>query len=296
MMITVMATLAGAGRSILLLAMFLLMATTGQTFAENAVTGMRVGAVQIDDRTGMRLVIETKAPLKASLLLLQSPYRLVIDMPKTSWNVDKLARRGKLQVAPGSAYRFGSPKPEIGRLVIELEKPAAPVRIFALPPAGGGNRFVIDLLDRGKTAFLVASSALEKTPNIDLSNAVTDRAMVKDADRVKTVKPLTVPLPKSKPARHANQPATAAIAPPKPRPRKWIVFIDAGHGGKDPGALGKAGTAEKDITLAAARELASQTRRSRPTQKETYDGGGRHLRRRERRRYVEVHGERRRDG
>jgi N-acetylmuramoyl-L-alanine amidase len=260
MMITVKAMLAAIGRSILFLAMGLVLAATGQAFAENAVTGMRVGAVQIDDRTGLRLVIETKAPLKASLLLLQSPYRLVIDMPKTSWNVDKLARRGKLQVAPGSAYRFGNPKPEIGRLVIELEKPAAPVRVFALPKAGGGNRFVIDLLDRGKTAFLVASSALEKTPNIDLSDAVTDRAMVKDADRVKTVKLLTMPLPKSKPARHANKPATTAIAAPKPRPRKWIVFIDAGHGGKDPGALGKAGTAEKNITLAAARELASQLR------------------------------------
>ncbi|MDA9023134.1 AMIN domain-containing protein, partial [Alphaproteobacteria bacterium] len=231
MMITVKAMLAAIGRSILFLAMGLVLAATGQAFAENAVTGMRVGAVQIDDRTGLRLVIETKAPLKASLLLLQSPYRLVIDMPKTSWNVDKLARRGNLQVAPGSAYRFGNPKPNIGRLVIELEKPAAPVRVFALPPAGGGNRFVIDLLDRGKTAFLVASSALEKTPNIDLSNAVTDRAMVKDADRVKTVKPLTMPLPKSKPARHANKPATTEIAAPKPRPRKWIVFIDAGHGG-----------------------------------------------------------------
>ncbi|MDC1117820.1 N-acetylmuramoyl-L-alanine amidase [Alphaproteobacteria bacterium] len=262
-MMTVMAMLTAIGRSFLFLAMVLVLAATGQAFAENTVTGMRVGAVKIDDRTGLRLVIETKAPLKASLLLLQSPYRLVIDMPNTSWNVDKLARRGKLQVAPGSAYRFGNPKLEIGRLVIELEKPAAPVRVFALPPAGAGNRFVIDLLDRGKTAFLVASSALEKTPNIDLNDAVTDPAMVKVADRVKTVKPINMPLPKSKPARHANKLATAAINAPKPRPRKWIVFIDAGHGGKDPGALGKAGTAEKDITLAAARELASQLRATR---------------------------------
>ncbi|MDA8649849.1 AMIN domain-containing protein, partial [Alphaproteobacteria bacterium] len=99
MMITFKAMLAAIGRSILFLAMVLVLAATGQAFAENAVTGMRVGAVQIDDRTGMRLVIETKAPLKAKLLLLQSPYRLVIDMPKTSWNVDKLARRGNLQVA-----------------------------------------------------------------------------------------------------------------------------------------------------------------------------------------------------
>ena len=260
MIMTFTATLAAIGRSILLLAMVLVLAATGQAFAENAVTGMRVGAVKIDDRTGLRLVIETKAPLKASLLLLQSPYRLVIDMPNTSWSVDKLARRGNLQVAPGSAYRFGNPKSEIGRLVIELEKPAAPVRVFALPSAGAGSRFVIDLLDRGKTAFLVASSALEKIQNIDLNYSVTDRAMVKDADRVKTVKPLAMPLPSSKPARHVNKAVTAAIATPKPRPQKWVVFIDAGHGGKDPGALGKAGTAEKNITLAAARELASQLR------------------------------------
>ena len=259
-MMTVMAMLTAIGRSFLFLAMVLVLAATGQAFAENAVTGMRVGAVKIDGHTGLRLVIEIKAPLKASLLLLQSPYRLVIDMPNTSWNVDKLARRGNLQVAPGSVYRFGNPKPEIGRLVIELEKPAAPVRVFALPSAGAGSRFVIDLLDRGKTAFLVASSALEKTPNIDLNDAVNNRAMVEDADRVKTVNPLTMPLPKSKPARHVNRPATGAIATPKPRPRKWVVFIDAGHGGKDPGALGKEGTAEKNITLAAARELASQLR------------------------------------
>jgi N-acetylmuramoyl-L-alanine amidase len=260
MMMTGMVMLAAVGRSFLFLAMALVLAATDQAFAENAVTGMRVGAVKIDDRTGLRLVIETKAPLKASLLLLQSPYRLVIDMPNTSWNVDKLARRGNLQVAPGSAYRFGNPKPEIGRLVIELEKPAAPIRVFALPSAGAGSRFVVDLLDRGKTAFLVASSALEKTLNIDLNDAVTDRAVVKDADRVKTVKPLAMPLPKSKPASHANRPVIAAIATPQPRPRKWVVFIDAGHGGKDPGAIGKAGTAEKNITLAAAHELASQLR------------------------------------
>ena len=37
-----------------------------------------------------------------------------------------------------------------------------------------------------------------------------------------------------------------------------MVFIDAGHGGKDPGAIGKAGTHEKNITLAAAQELARQ--------------------------------------
>jgi len=40
--------------------------------------------------------------------------------------------------------------------------------------------------------------------------------------------------------------------------RKLVVAIDAGHGGKDPGALGPSGVREKVITLAVARELAKQ--------------------------------------
>ena len=39
-----------------------------------------------------------------------------------------------------------------------------------------------------------------------------------------------------------------------------MVFIDAGHGGKDPGAIGHSKTQEKHITLAAALELARQLR------------------------------------
>jgi len=35
-----------------------------------------------------------------------------------------------------------------------------------------------------------------------------------------------------------------------------IVAVDAGHGGKDPGAIGPGGTHEKNVTLAVARELA----------------------------------------
>ncbi|MDQ2696283.1 MAG: N-acetylmuramoyl-L-alanine amidase, partial [Pseudomonadota bacterium] len=37
--------------------------------------------------------------------------------------------------------------------------------------------------------------------------------------------------------------------------RQYVVAIDAGHGGKDPGAVGPKGTREKDVTLAVARRL-----------------------------------------
>lgn len=39
------------------------------------------------------------------------------------------------------------------------------------------------------------------------------------------------------------------------KPRDLIVAIDAGHGGEDPGALGRRGTKEKDVVMAIARKL-----------------------------------------
>lgn len=40
--------------------------------------------------------------------------------------------------------------------------------------------------------------------------------------------------------------------------RDLVIAIDAGHGGKDPGAIGNGGTYEKTVTLAIARELKRQ--------------------------------------
>ena len=40
--------------------------------------------------------------------------------------------------------------------------------------------------------------------------------------------------------------------------RKYIVVVDAGHGGKDPGCIGRGGTREKDIVLSVAKKLKSK--------------------------------------
>ncbi|MFM8454693.1 MAG: N-acetylmuramoyl-L-alanine amidase [Gammaproteobacteria bacterium] len=57
------------------------------------------------------------------------------------------------------------------------------------------------------------------------------------------------------------KPAKAkAVVLPSPRPinKNSIIMIDPGHGGRDPGAIGKYGSKEKDITLSIAKFLQTE--------------------------------------
>jgi N-acetylmuramoyl-L-alanine amidase len=49
----------------------------------------------------------------------------------------------------------------------------------------------------------------------------------------------------------------------KVRPKLHLVVLDPGHGGVDPGAVGRTGTYEKDVALATAREAARQLEATR---------------------------------
>jgi N-acetylmuramoyl-L-alanine amidase len=55
---------------------------------------------------------------------------------------------------------------------------------------------------------------------------------------------------------NADMPVKAEHA--RPDARDLVIAIDAGHGGEDPGAIGKNGTREKDVVLAIARALAQR--------------------------------------
>lgn len=61
--------------------------------------------------------------------------------------------------------------------------------------------------------------------------------------------------PSAKPIAPAKKPARRTAARPSSSRRPLIVMIDPGHGGKDPGAVGKGRTREKDVVLSISRKL-----------------------------------------
>lgn len=68
------------------------------------------------------------------------------------------------------------------------------------------------------------------------------------------------------PARLSNETAqqpTQNIETQSTPLRDVVIAIDAGHGGKDPGAVGKRGTHEKDIVLSVARKLEALIKREK---------------------------------
>jgi len=69
-------------------------------------------------------------------------------------------------------------------------------------------------------------------------------------------------IPESEPAIDQSLPVPIPQQPIQPRAKAYrTIVIDPGHGGKDPGALGRRGTAEKDITLKVALKLRNLLRK-----------------------------------
>jgi N-acetylmuramoyl-L-alanine amidase len=74
--------------------------------------------------------------------------------------------------------------------------------------------------------------------------------------RVVRADPAALAAAASSPPVQAAPPAPVVPQPPAPeQQRRRLVVIDAGHGGRDPGAVGPNGTREKDINLQVARRV-----------------------------------------
>jgi N-acetylmuramoyl-L-alanine amidase len=180
-----------------------------------------------DDYT--RVTLEGSGPPKYSHLMLRNPDRLVVDLEGVEFDSVLASLPGK--IADGDPYikliRAGRYKPGVVRIVVELKSEVLP-QVFTLPPvADYGYRLVLDLYPLEPADPLAA--LFEKQP------------------------PPRVEAPRE-PAADAAQPSPPQAARPEVM-RLVTIAIDAGHGGEDPGARGRHGSCEKDVTLAIARRL-----------------------------------------
>ena len=261
-------------------AMLLLSLAFSPAFA-NEIKGLSVDT----GPTGTRAEILLDASADYSLLSLAGPDRLVVDLPGVVLPANLSLPTGQGVVR---AVRTGHPVPGKTRVVFDL---AAPVAVLQprLEAAGGGQRLVLEwpgdgapardtpALSRDEAALAAAilngqaERATAASPAVDPAAASADATSrliaqmhgVRDAPpatatvQVPTTVATGVPAPAP-----VQQPV--APAPPQPAPlpqqpmRPLIIAIDAGHGGQDPGAIGKGGSREKDVTLAISRELARQ--------------------------------------
>ena len=193
-----------------------------------------------------RVTLEHDQPLKFTHFTVEDPDRLVVDIEGVEFNsvLDSIARKVTTDDPYIKLLRAGRYKPGVVRLVMDLKSKVAP-QVFEVKPVGEyAHRLVLDVYPL--------------TPVDPLMSLVEGR---KDA-----VEPLQLdpePKPQEAPTKKA-EPASAPEAPEIRTARKSgkpivdrlvTITLDPGHGGEDPGAVGRGGTYEKTVTLAVARRL-----------------------------------------
>ena len=186
--------------------------------ARNSLKSMRTG-VQPGGKT--RLVIETGA--RPSYSLSYPTNQLIVNLANTSANSGvKASLAGDGLVKSVAQAQNG----DTLQIIASLKKPIAQIQksqIMVLEPNGDNDyRLVLDFVP-GTPGNTAKNTAVATTPSVAKKSDYTTSAAT---------------------------PTTAITAS-----RKYIVVVDAGHGGKDPGCIGKGGTREKDIVLSVAKKL-----------------------------------------
>lgn len=226
-------------RSILLVALFLMLLTGARAAFALELTSIRFGA----HPDKQRAVIDLSAPTQFRAFILGSPDRIVIDMDDFSWKAGTIPRTQGVAV---DDVRFGSLGGGKGRLVFETDKPVIIQSAFLLPKKSGlPDRLVVD--------FQTSSAALSSEVGAQVMGDMRASAPEQSFD-IASASTGGIPLPPRKGVTSSSSRSQTFI-PPLQKP---LVIIDAGHGGQDPGARGANGMYEKTIVLAVAHELRKQ--------------------------------------
>ena len=223
-----------------------------QAFAAVAISAVRVWPAQ--DYT--RLTLESRQAIRHNMFTVSDPERLVIDLEDVEPGnaLNDLIRLVGDDDPYIKSVRMGLFKPGVIRLVLDLKSEVKP-QLFVLKPVGEyGYRLVLDVYPAQPLDPMMALLEQLKTPDMEAASApaTTEQAAEEPSARESHEPYITPGTDKV----DARPPAAAPHKNiPELRVRTLIVAIDAGHGGEDPGAIGRNGSREKNVTLAIARKV-----------------------------------------
>lgn len=214
-----------------------------------------------------RLVFDVSASTEYKTFVLHNPLRLVVDLddfdlPASLPNVEKNNKHV-------SAIRSGKPAPDMLRVVFDLKRPIRVKHFLLAPNKLYGHRLVVDIFDEtddgqpdntaNKNLKQNSNTASEEGASADNSEQGsllnTDNVV---SDVFNNDNDISLQSQDTDTGSAQVKPATPALVSVKTRPlnkTKFVVAIDAGHGGDDPGAIGHRGTREKKLTLSIAKKL-----------------------------------------
>jgi N-acetylmuramoyl-L-alanine amidase len=192
----------------------LLLIFSGNLFAQNN-TQVRLINIETQSQPSPQIILTFDKPVNYKVFSLPQPSRLVLDLARTQYDLQKSAHIDFTQTDI-TDFRHGIQDGYNLRIVFDLKQ----VIHYNTEVHQGQNFQVIIHLTQQQpsTPKIKKILKVEETQKID-----------------------------------TNPPASVVIPPPKKE--KFIVVIDAGHGGRDSGAKGPEGILEKDVTLSIAKDL-----------------------------------------
>ena len=217
-----------------------------------------------------RITIESDTALKVRTTLVADPPRLAVDIDGVELDSTLRELVTKLgQDDPNIAgIRVGQNAPGVVRLVLDLKQAMAP-QVFTLEPvAAYRHRLVFDLYPAQALDPLQAliNERLKATSSPDPLGELIARhqagsaptpatqASIPTATQIIAKTPINTGAGALKHPEPTSSAASLRTAAPATE-RLIIIALDAGHGGEDPGAIGPAGTREKDVVLRLALRL-----------------------------------------
>lgn len=238
-------------RAALKLATLLILCWLPLCWVSGAHAAIAIGSARVwpaQDYT--RLTLESKQSISHNMFTVNNPERLVIDLEDVELG-STLSELTKL-IGNDDPYiksvRIGRFKPGVVRLVLDLKSEVKP-QLFVLKPVGEyGFRLVLDVYPAQPLDPLMALLEQPKAPAPETASAPAATGQAAE-EKPKLTQNLGIGKIDTQP------PATPPKNVPELRARTLIVAIDAGHGGEDPGARGKNGSHEKNVTLAIARKV-----------------------------------------